>query len=119
LGRGYCRRLGAAGFGAAVNFRRLLQCRFVGNTNIAMIRAVAGDMAGLLFFEGRNTPQGRTHRINSANANKLTVYLPQGKLRIDPNNSVAEGPSYAAIIIYLQEKPDFHRVFSLCGHGRQ
>ncbi len=73
---------------------------FTGTTNIAMTGATTGDMAGMLFFEDRSVSQGRIHRINSANANKLTgtIYLSQGKLRIDPNSSVAQDSAYTAII---------------------
>lgn len=74
--------------------------KFTGATNIAMTGAITGDMAGLLFFEDRSVSQGRLHRINSANANNLTgtIYLSQGKLRIDPNSSIAQNSAYTAII---------------------
>jgi Flp pilus assembly protein TadG len=73
---------------------------FTGNTTLSMTGATTGEMAGLLFFEDRNVSIGRIHRINSAYANKLTgtIYLSKGKLRIDPNSSVAQDSAYTAII---------------------
>jgi Flp pilus assembly protein TadG len=74
---------------------------FTGNTTVDMTGARSGNMAGLLFFEDRSVSLGRTHRINSANARRLTgtIYLPNGKLRIDPNSSVAQDSAYTAIIV--------------------
>ncbi len=72
-----------------------------GNSTISLTGADMGDMAGLLFFESRKVAAGRTHRINSANAKKLTgtIYLPQGKLRVDPNAVVAQDSAYTAIVV--------------------
>jgi Flp pilus assembly protein TadG len=72
-----------------------------GDSTISLTGADMGDMAGLLFFESRKVAAGRTHRINSANAKKLTgtIYLPQGKLRIDPNAVVAQDSAYTAIVV--------------------
>jgi Flp pilus assembly protein TadG len=74
---------------------------FTGNTTVEMTGAASGELAGLLFFEDRSSSIGRTHRINSANARKLTgtIYLPNGRLRIDPNTSVAQDSAYTAIIV--------------------
>jgi hypothetical protein len=73
---------------------------FTGKTTVSMTGAIAGEMAGLLFFEDRAAPVGRTHRINSENASTLTgtIYLPNGRLRVDPNSSVAQDSAYTAII---------------------
>jgi hypothetical protein len=73
---------------------------FTGDTTVEMTGAVSGDLAGLLFFEDRSVSIGRTHRINSSNARKLTgtIYLANGRLRIDPNTSVAQDSAYTAII---------------------
>lgn len=83
---------------------------FTGNTTIDLTGAKSGNMAGLLFFEDRSVSLGRTHRINSANARRLTgtIYLANGKLRIDPNSSVAQDSAYTAIIarnIEIDEGP--------------
>ncbi|MEM7634015.1 MAG: pilus assembly protein TadG-related protein [Pseudomonadota bacterium] len=60
-----------------------------------------GLLAGLLFYEDRNSPVGRTHRIGSDNARLLlgTVYLPKGKLTVDANKPVADQSSYTAVIV--------------------
>lgn len=78
---------------------------FVGNSTVALTGAKSGKLAGFLFFEDRSAPIGRTHRINSANANELTgtIYLPRGRLRIDPNSSVAEDSAFTAIIVNTLE----------------
>lgn len=83
---------------------------FTGNTTVDMAGAKSGNMAGLLFFEDRGVSLGRIHRINSANARRLTgtIYLANGKLRIDPNSSVAQDSAYTAIIareIEIDEGP--------------
>jgi Flp pilus assembly protein TadG len=74
---------------------------FTGNTTVEMTGALTGDLAGLLFFEDRSVSVGRIHRINSANARKLTgtIYMSKGRLRIDPNTSVAADSAYTAIIV--------------------
>ncbi len=76
------------------------QLKFIENTTIEMTGGLTGDMAGLLFFEDRSVSIGRIHRLNSANARKLTgtIYLPNGKLRVDPNNAVAQDSAFTAII---------------------
>jgi Flp pilus assembly protein TadG len=78
---------------------------FTGQSTVSMSGSESGTMAGLLFFEDRSVSLGRTHRINSANANELTgtIYLPRGKLRVDPNNSVAQDSAFTAIVAYQVE----------------
>ena len=79
--------------------------KFTGNSTLRMSGSESGAMAGLLFFEDRSVSVGRLHRINSANADELTgtIYLPRGKLRVDPNNSVAEDSAFTAIVAYQVE----------------
>ena len=74
--------------------------RFVGNASIDFSGAEDGAMAGLLFFEDRNSEPRRTHNINASNAHNLTgtIYLPQGILLVDPAAEVAEDSAYTAII---------------------
>lgn len=74
---------------------------FIGNTTIRMSGAESGPMAGLLFFEDRSVSLNRQHRINSANASELTgtIYLPRGKLRVDPNSPVAQNSAFTAIVV--------------------
>jgi Flp pilus assembly protein TadG len=78
---------------------------FVKNTTISFSGAKDGAMAGLLLFEDRGAPLGRNHRINSANARELTgtIYLPRGKLQVDPNAAVASDSAYTAIVAYTVE----------------
>jgi hypothetical protein len=78
---------------------------FIKNTSISFSGAKDGAMAGLLFYEDRNAPLARNHRINSADARELTgtIYLPRGKLQIDPNAAVASDSAYTAIVAYRLE----------------
>lgn len=57
-----------------------------------------GDMAGLLFFSDRASTED--HKISSSKTQTLTgtIYLPNGKLRVDPGAKVAENSAYTAII---------------------
>jgi Flp pilus assembly protein TadG len=79
--------------------------KFVGDSTLHFSGAESGPLAGLLFFEDRSVSLGRLHRINSANADELTgtIYLPRGKLRVDPNSSVAEDSAFTAIVAYQVE----------------
>jgi hypothetical protein len=74
--------------------------QFLDDSTISLSGAADGPMAGLLFMEDRSASNLRTHRINSANAHTLTgtIYLPRGKLLIDPNTPVAQNSAYTAII---------------------
>ncbi len=80
------------GKNAVINFRK--------NSTIELSGQETGPMAGLLFFEERAAPLERTHLINSAYARQLTgtIYLPRGKLVIDPNAPVAADSAYTAIV---------------------
>jgi hypothetical protein len=73
---------------------------FTGNSEISLEGARSGPMAGLLMFEDRSAPAGRSHVIKSDSAHTLTgtIYFPRGELRINPNGSVAENSAYTAII---------------------
>lgn len=59
-----------------------------------------GLMAGLLFFEDRNAPAGRTHEIRSSNARTLlgTIYLPRGDLSVASLRPIADASAYTAIV---------------------
>ena len=68
-------------------------------------------MAGLLFFEDRASKLGRKHQIKSPNVEELTgtLYLSRGDLVVDPNDTVAAGSAYTAIItrnLQLKEGPE-------------
>jgi Flp pilus assembly protein TadG len=79
--------------------------KFTENSTLRMSGSESGPMAGLLFIEDRSVSLSRLHRINSANADELTgtIYLPRGKLRVDPNNSVAQDSAFTAIVAYQVE----------------
>ena len=71
---------------------------FKGSAVINLSGPKDGDMAGLLFFADRS--ESEDHKISSSNTQTLTgtVYLPTGKLRVDPGAKVAENSAYTAII---------------------
>ncbi len=71
---------------------------FKGSAVINLSGPKDGDMAGLLFFADR--AETEDHKISSSNTQTLTgtVYLPTGKLRVDPGAKVAENSAYTAII---------------------
>lgn len=85
--------------------------RCTGNAAVELSGRKTGEMAGLLIFEDRAAPLGQEHTISCANASVLTgtIYLPRGKLSVNPNASVAAESAYTAIIAYqieLNEGPD-------------
>jgi Flp pilus assembly protein TadG len=81
---------------------------FTGNSVVEFSGRSAGDMAGLLFFEDRNAPVGREHRIATLLTKELTgtIYLSRGNLRIDPKAKVGEKSAYTAIIVNQLELRD-------------
>ena len=84
---------------------------FKDDASVTLTGAADGNMAGLLFFEDRAANLGRKHRIKANNADVLTgtIYLPRGKLLIDPDDTVAKDSAYTAIIAYqleLDEGPE-------------
>ena len=78
---------------------------FKNNTSIRLSGREDGPLSGLLFFEDRESELGRVHKINSAHADELTgtIYLPRGKLSIDPNAEVAGSSAYTALIVWQLE----------------
>ena len=80
-------------------------------SEISLTAPLAGDMAGLLFFEDRDTDFSTYHRITSRDARRLvgTMYLPKSKLLIDADNPVADQSEYTVIIareFELREGPE-------------
>ncbi len=61
-----------------------------------------GDMAGLLFFEDRGSPDGRSFDILSDGARRLvgTVYLPRGTFSVRAMQVVADQSEYTAIVAH-------------------
>jgi len=60
-----------------------------------------GPLAGILFFEDRDAPEGRVHAIYSEDARELlgTFYLSRGTLRVDTEKPVADASAYTAIVV--------------------
>lgn len=71
------------------------------NAKIDLTAPRSGPLAGVLFFEDRNAPLGRTHAIYSDDARQLlgTIYLPRGELLIDTTKPVADASAYTAIVV--------------------
>ncbi len=76
-----------------------------GGKEIRLSGMEEGTMAGLLFFEDRAAVLGRKHVITSPGVREMTgtIYLPKGKLFINPNAQVAEQSAYTAIVSYQME----------------
>jgi hypothetical protein len=74
--------------------------RFGRDSHISLTAPKTGDMAGLLFFEDRDTQFFTYHQITSRDARRLvgTMYLPKSKLLIDANDPVADQSEYTVII---------------------
>ena len=84
---------------------------FEQESEISLTAPRTGDMAGLLFFEDRDTEFETYHRIKSRNARNLvgTMYFPKSKLLIDANDPVADRSDYTIIIareFELREGPE-------------
>ena len=69
-------------------------------SKITLSAEESGPLAGLLFFEDRNAPQDRIHRIMSDDARELigTFYLPRGEFRVASLLPVADKSAYTAIV---------------------
>ncbi len=74
--------------------------RFAQFSHISLSAPRTGDMAGLLFFEDRETTFAAHHQITSKDARNLvgTMYLPKSKLLIDARDPVADRSDYTIII---------------------
>jgi Flp pilus assembly protein TadG len=70
------------------------------DSHISLSAPKTGDMAGLLFFEDRDTNFATYHQITSNDARNLhgTLYLPKSKLLIDATRPVADRSDYTVII---------------------
>lgn len=74
--------------------------RFAQFSHVSLTAPRTGDMAGLLFFEDRETEFAAYHQITSKDARNLvgTMYLPKSKLLIDSRDPVADRSDYTIII---------------------
>lgn len=71
------------------------------STQIDITAPTDGVMAGILFFEDRNAPDGRVFTISSKDAERFegTVYLPKGTLFIDKESRVGQRSNWTAIVV--------------------
>lgn len=73
---------------------------FTPDTHISLTAPKTGPMAGILFFEDRNTILATYHQISSNDARRLvgTMYIPKSKLMIDATSPVFDKSEYTIII---------------------
>lgn len=73
---------------------------FAAQSVINLSAPKTGQMAGLLIYEDPTAPIGREHKISSGNARQLlgTIYIPQGKLTVDAQGTVADLSAYTVIV---------------------
>ncbi|PTM41514.1 pilus assembly protein TadG-related protein [Bosea sp. 124] len=74
--------------------------RFDANTRISLTAPKDGALAGILFFEDRNSPVDQKHEILSNDAKVLlgTIYMPRGELNIGANQPVAAESAYTIVV---------------------
>ncbi|MEM9170611.1 MAG: pilus assembly protein TadG-related protein [Pseudomonadota bacterium] len=74
--------------------------KFDADSKISLAAPETGLMAGVLFFEDRTAPLGRTHSILSDDARRLlgTFYLPRGDLFVSSLKPIADQSAYTAIV---------------------
>ena len=77
---------------SVINFRQF--------SHVSLTAPRSGDMAGLLFFEDRDTTFSANHRITSRDARTLvgTMYFPNSTLLIDARDPVADRSEYTIIL---------------------
>lgn len=73
---------------------------FENSTSISLTAPKEGPLAGILFFEDRNSPYGREFEISSKDAEMLlgTIYLPRGYLLVKGKSKFAGAAAWTAII---------------------
>ena len=69
-------------------------------TTVSLTAPTTGPLAGILFYEDRNSPEGREFVIESKDAGKLigAIYLPKGYLLVRNTPNFAEGSAWTAVI---------------------
>ena len=85
--------------------------QFASGSEVDLTAPKDGEMAGLLFFEDRNSPELRDFEITSDNARNLvgTIYLPNGIFSVSSKKPVADQSAYTAIVarqIHLYRYPN-------------
>lgn len=70
------------------------------STQINLTAPKTGKMAGMLFFESRDSPPNRTFLIKSKDAEQFegTVYLPKGRFVVDKESRVGHLARWTAIV---------------------
>ncbi|MEI8145461.1 MAG: TadE/TadG family type IV pilus assembly protein [Alphaproteobacteria bacterium] len=73
---------------------------FADSSIISIVAPKDGPLASFLFFEDRNAPILRLHRITSNDARVMlgTIYLPRGILHVDADKPVADRSAYTIIV---------------------
>lgn len=74
--------------------------RFDADTKIDLTAPRDGILAGILFYEDRNSPINQKHEVLSNDAKVLlgTLYLPQGELNIGATKPVAAESAYTIVV---------------------
>lgn len=74
--------------------------RFDNDTKIDLTAPKDGILAGILFYEDRNSPPLQKHEVLSNDAKVLlgTLYLPQGELNIGADKPVAAESAYTIVV---------------------
>jgi Flp pilus assembly protein TadG len=82
--------------------------QFGPSSTISLTAPRTGDMAGMLFFEDRDTIFAIPHRIASNNARNLvgTIYIPGNTLTVDSKDPIADQSDYTVIIARKFEMKD-------------
>ncbi|WP_203153286.1 TadE/TadG family type IV pilus assembly protein [Methylobacterium aquaticum] len=84
--------------------------QFMPRSNVSLSAPTDGAMAGLLFFEERGAPTGRSFEVLSDDARRLvgTIYMPRGTFLVAANQTVADRSEYTAIVaqkLALSQEP--------------
>jgi len=74
---------------------------FTSNTEIDFTAPTTGSLAGVLFFEDRNSPWNRSHYFDSNNISRLegAIYLSRGVLWFDSNSQIAANSAFTTIVV--------------------
>ena len=77
---------------------------FDSNTQVNFSAAIMGPLAGVVFFEDREAPEGQIHHLDS-NTNQQyegTLYFPRGTLEFNSNSgaTATADVAFTAIVAY-------------------
>ena len=70
------------------------------DSTVSLTAPKNGPLAGIMFFEDRNAPLDRVHKIESEDARQFlgTFYLSRGVLEVNTQKPVADNSAYTAIV---------------------